>query len=103
MSFDEACARGAGDQATAEGEVIPPTQEDVAMPPGEKILKKEKVCLLHKKMWICLQGTILKKEEVCLLQKKKFDMPPGEDTAAESSNVKQQATSASAGEIGESF
>ena len=50
MFFDEACARGAGDQATAEGEVIPPTQEDVAMPPGEKILKKEKVCLLHKKM-----------------------------------------------------
>ena len=31
------------------------------------------------------------------------DMPPAEDTAAESSNVKQQATSASAGEIGESF
>ena len=102
MFFDEACARGAGDQATAEGEVIPPTQEDVAMPPGEKILKK-KVCLLHKKMWICVQGTILKKEKVCLLQKKMFDMPPGEDTAAESSNVKQQATSASAGEIDESF
>ena len=30
-------------------------------------------------------------------------MPPVEDTAAESSNVKQQATWASAGEIGESF
>ena len=81
MSLDEACAGGAGDEATEEGEVIPPTQEDVDMPSGEDTEEGE--------------GMPPTQEDV--------DMPPAEDTAAESSNVKQQATSASAGKIGESF
>ena len=81
MSLDEACALGAGDEATEEGEVIPPTQENVDMPPGEDTEAGEGMAPTQKDV----------------------DMPPGEDTAAESSNVKQQATSASAGEIGESF
>ena len=76
----KACSRGAGDEATEEGEAVPPTQEHVDMPPGEDT-----------------------EEEGMPSTQKDVDMPPGEDTAAESSNVKQQATSASAGEIGESF
>ena len=80
MSLDEACAEGAGDEATEEGEVIPPTQEDVDMPPGEDT-----------------------EEGAGMPPTQDVDMPPAEDTAAESSNVKQPATSASAGEIGESF
>ena len=58
MSFDEACARGAGDEATEEGEVIPPTQEDVAMPPGEDTEEGEGMPPTH--------------EDV--------DMPPEDDT-----------------------
>ena len=81
MSLDEACAGGAGDEATEEGEVIPPTQEDMDMTPGKDTEEGE--------------GMPPTQEDV--------DMPPVEDTAVESSNVKQQATSASAGEIGESF
>ena len=81
MSLDEPCAGGAGDEATEEGEVIPPAQEDVDMPSGEDTEEGE--------------GMPPTQEDV--------DMPPAEDTAAESSNVKQQATSASGGKIGESF
>ena len=67
-------AGGAGDEATEEGEVIPPTQENnVDMPPGEVTEEVESPT----------------QEDV------NVDMPPAEDTAAESSNVKQQATSAS--------
>ena len=79
MSLDEPCAGGAGDEATEEGEVIPPTQEDMDMPPGEDTEEGE--------------GMPPTQEDV--------DMPPVEDTAAESS--KPQATSASARKIGESF
>ena len=67
-------------EATEEG-VIPPTQEDVDMPPGEDTEEGA--------------GMPPTQEDV--------DMPPAEDTAAESSNVKQPATSASAGKIGQSF
>ena len=77
----KACARGAGDKATEEGEAIPPTQEHVDMPPGEDTEEGEGMPPTQKDV----------------------DMPPGEDTAVESSNVKQQATLASAGEIYESF
>ena len=81
MSLDEACTGGAGDEATEEGEVIPPTQEDMGMTPWKDTKEGE--------------GMPPTQEDV--------DMPPVEDTAAESRNVKQQATSPSAGEIGESF
>ena len=79
MSLDEACTGGDGDEATEEGEVIPPTQEDMDMPPGEDTEEGD--------------GMPPTQEDV--------DMPLAEDTAAESS--KQQATSASARKIGESF
>ena len=81
MSLDEACTGGDGDEATEEGEVIPPTQEDMDMTPGKDTEEGE--------------GMPPTQEDV--------DMPPVEDTAAESSNVKQQVTSASARKIGESF
>ena len=35
MFLDEACAGGAGDEATEEEENIPPTQEDMDMTPGK--------------------------------------------------------------------
>ena len=105
MSLDEACAAGGvGEEATDEGDVIPPKEEDMEMPPGEDTEEGEPPTQEDVNVNMPLaEDTVAESINMPPAEDtvaESIDMPPAEETVAESSNVKQEASSTSAGEIG---